>query len=76
MNEDMHKVFFNPGDIVTVKQEIPNKPLMVVKSVDKVKSKMDDRPQLFGITCFWFTVDGNYQSHRFNTKDLIHEYEL
>ena len=72
MSEDMQKVFFNPGDTVVVRQDILNRPIMVVKSVDKIKARSDDRPQLFGITCFWFSADGIYQVQRFNTKDLEH----
>ena len=73
-----NKVFYMPGDVVTLKQAIPNKPMMIVKSVDKVtiraKNDKDEaaKPTLFGITCFWFTSTGEYQETRFNTKDLIH----
>lgn len=72
------KVFYSPGDIVTIKQDIDNKPLMIVKSVDKatIRRGLADRegskPTLFGITCFWFTSEGFHQETRFNTKDLIH----
>jgi len=73
-----NKVFYVPGDVVTLKQDIPNKPIMIVKSVDKVtirnKGNGEDipKPTLFGITCFWFTSNGTYQETRFNTKDLVH----
>lgn len=68
------RIFFNPGEVVKVKQNIPNKPLMVVKSVDKSNTKYGDtvKPVFFGITCFWFATDGTLQESRFNTKDLIH----
>lgn len=72
------KVFFVPGDVVTIKQDIYNKPLMVVKSVDKAtirKRGADNEPSkstLFGITCFWFTEQSQLQESRFNTKDLRH----
>lgn len=70
------KVFFKPGDVVTLRQELLDKPLMVVKSIDKVtiRNKRDDdeRPTLFGVTCFWYTTDFQLQEYRYNTKDLIH----
>lgn len=71
-----NNVFFNPGDIVQVKQDIYNKPRMIV--VKKVTSifkhdpkRMEDRKSpLRGIKCMWFTTDGTLQEHIFNTKDL------
>ena len=70
MNEE--KVFFTAGDVVTLRQDISNKPVMVVKTVDKVTPGHGEKPVLFGITCFWFTTTGEFQEKRFNTKDLIH----
>ena len=75
--EIMEKVFFTPGDVVTLKQDIPNKPTMIVKSVDKVTIRGrggsgEAKPTLFGITCIWFTDQMDIQEYRFNTKDLIH----
>ena len=73
MKED--KVFFNPGEIVMLRQEIPNRPLMVVESVDKTTMKVQNgvsKPILFGIKCIWFDTNGSLCEHRFNTKDLIH----
>lgn len=70
MNEE--KVFFTAGDVVSLRQDVPNKPMMVVKSIDKVAA-LGEKPMLFGITCFWFTEIGEYQEKRFNTKDLVHE---
>jgi len=72
------KVFFTPGDVVTLKQDIANKPEMIVKTVDKTSfrdsdpSCRDNKPILFGITCMWFTTTMEIQEKRFNTKDLIH----
>ncbi len=65
------KIFFTAGDVVALRQEVPNKPIMVVKSVDKA-TPTGEKPMLFGITCFWFTETGEYQEKRFNTKDLVH----
>ena len=64
------RVFFTAGDVVELKQEILYKPIMIVKSVDKI-TPTGERPVLLGILCFWFTEDGTYQEKRFNTKDLI-----
>lgn len=66
------KQFFLPGDTVTVRQELPNKPTMiVVKKVTKnirVAGRRDDYFQ--GILCRWFTTHGLMQEAIFNTKDL------
>lgn len=69
-------VYFNPGDVVQLKQDIPNKPTMIVvkkeTSLFKHDSKRleDKRPILKGIRCRWFTSTGELQESVFNTKDL------
>ena len=71
-NDD--KIFFMPGDIVTLKQEIPNKPIMLVlkKESYTFKNNKDTREaSLRGIKCRWFTKEGILQEAIFNTKDLI-----
>lgn len=65
------KVFFTPGEMVTLRQDLPMKPQMIVLSVDKSTFK-EGKTVLFGINCFWFTTTFEYQEKRFNTKDLIH----
>ena len=71
------KIFLNPGEIVTLKQDIPNKPVMIVikkeTSVFKHDSKRlnDKKPILIGIRCRWFTTTGQLQEATFSTKDLI-----
>ena len=71
------KIFLNPGEIVTIKQDIPNKPVMLVvkkeTSVFKHDSKRlnDKKPILIGIRCRWFTTTGELQEATFSTKDLI-----
>lgn len=66
------KIYFLPGEVVTLKQEIPNKPTMIV--VKKVTStfRQDDKKDEFfrGILCRWFTTDGLLQEAIFNTKDI------
>ncbi len=70
-------VYFNPGDVVQLKQDIPNKPTMIVvkkeTSLFKHDSKRleDKRPILKGIRCRWFTSTGELQESVWNTKDLI-----
>lgn len=70
-------VYFNPGDVVQLKQDIPNKPTMIVvkkeTSLFKHDSKRleDKRSILKGIRCRWFTSTGELQENVFNTKDLI-----
>ena len=73
----MEKIFFKPGDVVTIRQTLPDKPMMIVKSIDKltIRNKKDDndaRPTLFGVTCFWYTTEYELQEYRYNTKDLVH----
>ena len=63
-------IYFIPGELVRIKQEMNFKPNMVVKSIDKMKTRNEERSQLLGVLCFWFTKDGLYQEARFNTKDL------
>ena len=69
-----NKQFFLPGDIVTLRQEIPNKPTMiVVKKVTKTIRTSDVKNDFFqGILCKWFTTTGELQESVFNTKDLKH----
>ena len=75
-NLEEDKVYFNAGDVVQLKQDIPNKPTMIVvkkeTSLFKHDSKRleDKRPILKGIRCRWFTSTGELQESIFNTKDL------
>lgn len=68
MDED--KVFFTAGDVVTLRQDLPNKPTMLVRMIEKTALK-GEKPQLLGVTCMWFTTTGECQEKRFNTKDLV-----
>ena len=69
------KIFFQPGDIVTLNKDIPNKPIMyVIKKETRtfkpgLKNFKDDF--LLGIKCRWFTTSGKLQESIFSTKDLI-----
>lgn len=68
-----NKQFFLPGNIVTLRQDIPNKPTMIV--VKKVTKTIRITPEIKndffqGILCRWFTTTGEIQECIFNTKDL------
>lgn len=70
-----NNIYFNPGQIVTLKQDIPNKPKMLVvkkeTSLFKHEAKKEGKkPILIGIRCRWFTTNGDLQEAVFNTKDL------
>lgn len=75
--EAIDKVYFSPGCIVTIKHDIPNKPIMLVKGKDTKTFRalgVDGKESTFfkGIKCFWFSVNGEYQEEVFSTKDLVH----
>jgi hypothetical protein len=54
------RVYFMPGDKVTLRQEIPNKPIMIVvkKESYMFKNKDNNESTLKGIRCRWFTDNG------------------
>lgn len=70
----MEKIFFQPGDTVTIRQDIPNKPVMMVVKKETMTfrpSKEESKEDFFiGIRCRWFTTDGTLLENVFNTKDL------
>ena len=68
MNSDT--MFFSPGDTVVLRQALSNKPVMMVKTVDRI-SDAHDKPKLVGITCQWFNTHQELQTARFSTKDLL-----
>lgn len=65
------KVFFTPGMVVTLKQDIPNKPTMLVVRKKTLTIKSESDKVLLGIVCRWFTKDGKLEEAIFSTKDLI-----
>lgn len=67
----IEKVFFSSGDIVIIKHDVPNKPEMIVQSIDKLPIAAGDRVALLGVTCIWFSTDLKLQKSRFSTKDII-----
>lgn len=70
--EQREKIYFAPGELVTIKHDLPNKPVMLVK--EKVSSHLikGDGSHFIGIRCYWFTTDHRLESDIFSTKDLIH----
>ena len=66
------KVYFVPGQIVTLKQDIPNKPKMLVYRVERSIIRNEDKNALLkGVKVRWFTENGFLQEAVFSTKDLI-----
>lgn len=66
------KLFFRPGDIVTLRQDIPNKPKMIVVRKETALFKDSyQNTQLKGIRCRWFSDNAELQEATWNTKDLI-----
>lgn len=70
-------IYFSPGQVVTLKQDIPNKPTMLVVKKETslfkhdIKRMEDKKSALIGIRCRWFTTDGKLEEAVFNTKDLV-----
>lgn len=70
-NINQEKVYFSPGDVVTIRQNVPNKPIMLVKGKVQKTIRGDNNSNHFqGIECIWFTINGELQKNTFNTKDL------
>lgn len=72
---DDEKIYYNPGDLVTVKHDISNKPKMFVveKSTRSLYNKnTNEKENVFlGIKCRWFDNNGDLQEALFSTKDLL-----
>lgn len=66
------KTMFLPGDLVTIRQELPNKPvMMVVRKESTIFRDENKTNSLKGIRCRWFTISNELQEAVWNTKDLI-----
>lgn len=66
------KTYFSPGDVVQLKQNIPNKPTMIVYRIERsIIKNDDDKNYLRGCRVRWFTTNGQLQEAIFSTKDLI-----
>lgn len=71
INEE-DKTFLKPGDLVKLKQDLPNSPIMLVVKVERylIKHNVQNSP-LRGIRTRWFSTDNKLQEAVFSTKDLI-----
>ena len=69
---DDNKVYFLPGDLVEIKQDIPNKPVMMVYRIERslIRTKDNKDATLRGVKVRWFTENGFLQEAIFSTKDL------
>ena len=66
------KTLFFPGDLVSLRQELPNKPVMIVVRKESTIFRDENKANsLKGIRCRWFTTDNTLQEAVWNTKDLI-----
>ena len=66
------KIYFQPGDICQMKQDIPNKPKMVVVRIERsIMKNNEGKDYLRGVRCRWFSSDEKLQEAVFSTKDLI-----
>jgi len=66
------KTYFLPGDLVTIKLDIPNKPIMVVKGREVRYFKDSEMNHLKGIKCWWFNKNQELQVAVFHSKELQH----
>lgn len=66
------KTMFFPGDLVSLRQDLPNKPVMVVVRKESTIFRDENKNNnLKGIRCRWFTTTNELQEAVWNTKDLI-----
>lgn len=67
------KIYLVPGMVVQLKQDLPNKPKMIVDRVVRsiMKNKVTGHDILKGVKCRWFTDNGFLQEAIFSTKDLV-----
>lgn len=63
---------FLPGDLVSLKQDLPDKPVMIVVRKESTIFRDENKTNnLKGIRCRWFTKNLELQEAIWNTKDLI-----
>ena len=52
------KIYFQPGDLCEMKQDIPNKPKMVVSRIERsILKNKNGVDYLRGVRCRWFSTD-------------------
>lgn len=71
LNEE-DKIYFLPGQVVRIKQDIQNRPDMIVigKVTNVFRRNADKGNSLKGIKCIWFNTQQELQEGVFSTKDL------
>lgn len=62
--------YFQPGDVVTLRQSVEHKPKMIVEKLIRLNTANKDQGKLMGIRCFWFDSTGALHKHTFSSKDL------
>lgn len=67
------KIYFAPGDLVTLRQDLPFKPTMLVlrKETSIIRLPNEEKSSFKGIRCMWFNEARSKEEGVFNTKDLI-----
>lgn len=73
MNNLEAPLYFAPGDIVTIKHDVPNKFIgwIVEKSSRNIKTVDGSiEPVFAGMKVRWFNKNGDLQEAIINTKDL------
>lgn len=66
------KTLFFPGDLVSLRQDLPNKPVMIVVRKESTIFRDESKTNsLKGIRCRWFTTTNELQEAVWNTKDLV-----
>lgn len=72
MNNEL--CYYSPGDIVTVRHDVPNKMVgwVIEKVTRNIRNKdTEEYENIFlGIKCRWFDKNGALQEAIFNTKDI------
>jgi hypothetical protein len=68
--ENDEKVYFKPGQLVTLNKKLANTPIMMVSKIEKIKLSATKDNLFLGISCIWFSDDTKLQEYRFNSKDL------
>lgn len=70
MSDD--KIYFVPGNLVKLKHNLPNSPVMMVMRVERnFMNTQSPNGLLRGIKVRWFTDNGFLQEATFSTKDLV-----
>lgn len=67
------KVYFQPGDCVTISKKLDNRPVMMVlkKKTFTIKEPNMEGKMLIGIECGWFNKNQDFCTATFSTKDLV-----